>query len=236
MTHPDLRHLPLAVVLSFSCADKSGRDSDTWCFIGSTLVDTPTGPRRIDALRPGDPVWSWNRALDLRVARPVERVLPATATELWMVPTDQGWISGVTASHPFAVSDDRAWVAVSALRVGDRLERPLSLGVLPVVTGLPMRVPTAMVAVYDLSVQGPEHNFVADGWLAHNKSIDSRDSDEDGYYTYHISPQNVDCNDADPTIHPGATEVCDDAVDNDCDDLVDGSDPDCGAARNRPAG
>ena len=36
-----------------------------------------------------------------------------------------------------------------------------------------------------------------------------------------------DCNDAAPNVHPGAGEVCDDEVDNDCDELVDCDDLDC---------
>ena len=41
-----------------------------------------------------------------------------------------------------------------------------------------------------------------------------QDNDHDGY-TY-----NVDCNDANPAVHPGAVEVCD-GVDDDCNGLVD---------------
>ena len=37
-----------------------------------------------------------------------------------------------------------------------------------------------------------------------------------------------DCDDGDPDIHPGATEVCDDFADNDCDGHTDGDDSDCG--------
>jgi len=36
-----------------------------------------------------------------------------------------------------------------------------------------------------------------------------------------------DCDDSDPDVHLGAIEVCDDTVDNDCDDLIDDRDPDC---------
>jgi len=48
------------------------------------------------------------------------------------------------------------------------------------------------------------------------------DNDNDG-----VTTAEGDCDDTDETIHPGATENCDNLVDDDCDDLIDAEDPDC---------
>jgi hypothetical protein len=37
----------------------------------------------------------------------------------------------------------------------------------------------------------------------------------------------TDCDDMNPDVHPGATEICTDEIDNDCDGAVDEGDPDC---------
>ena len=46
------------------------------------------------------------------------------------------------------------------------------------------------------------------------------DNDSDGYTS------DVDCDDNDPAINPGAVEDCNDGIDNDCDNLIDTADPD----------
>jgi len=51
------------------------------------------------------------------------------------------------------------------------------------------------------------------------------DADGDGYYDE--ACEGKDCDDTDPAVNPDAAEVCTGGVDDDCDDLVDGDDPDC---------
>ena len=48
------------------------------------------------------------------------------------------------------------------------------------------------------------------------------DGDSDGYR------EDVDCDDTDPFVFPGAVEVCSDGVDNDCDGDIDRDDSQCG--------
>jgi len=71
--------------------------------------------------------------------------------------------------------------------------------------------------------------------------IGYRDRDGDAYYSStseqvcsglslpssYIASQGTDCNDSNPNIFPGATEICNDNIDNNCNDLTDCSDPSC---------
>jgi predicted small secreted protein len=50
----------------------------------------------------------------------------------------------------------------------------------------------------------------------------SNDLDGDSF-----TERDGDCDDTDASIHPGATEVCDDDVDNDCNGAIDDADPAC---------
>ena len=48
------------------------------------------------------------------------------------------------------------------------------------------------------------------------------DADFDGYEA--VACGGTDCDDADPSVHPGATEICTDGVDNDCNGATDVAD------------
>ncbi len=124
------------------------------CLALHTLIDTPLGPVPVEALRPGDPVWTLNRAGE-RVAATVSRAAHVTAPanhqvahlvlgdgrELWASP-----------GHPTA--DGRR---LGDLSVGETLD-----GARVVLAEL---VPYAGGATYDLLPSGETGLYWADGIL-----------------------------------------------------------------------
>jgi hypothetical protein len=76
---------------------------------------------------------------------------------------------------------------------------------------------TPSVATFDLAMQSQSLSWVD----AFDVQLDcsSNDGDGDG------SSRPADCDDGDPSVYPGAAEVCD-GKDNDCDTLIDSDDPD----------
>jgi hypothetical protein len=69
-------------------------------------------------------------------------------------------------------------------------------------------------------------------WLAPGAGC--ADGDNDGYEDEACGGS--DCDDANPFVNPGATEVCDDEIDNDCNGLTDLFDPACGGSSCQPEG
>ena len=134
------------------------------CFDGDTPVATETGFRRIDEIRAGDRVWSYNVETGERALKKVKEVLVRENDELLHIETSRGAIDATT-SHPFYVVG-KGWVAAGDLAVGDSIQA--ISGDVGVVTGLKLEKLDKPIPVYNLDVEDFHSYFVADGVLVHN--------------------------------------------------------------------
>lgn len=119
------------------------------CVAAGTLVDTPSGPRPIESLAPGDLV---------RGGR-VVRVIPGWSLSLLEITTSAGARLRATDAHWIATPG--GWTPSGGLKVGDVLRDGATLVSLSRELGV--------FRVYDLEID-PSASFTAGGILVHNKT------------------------------------------------------------------
>ena len=142
------------------------------CFDGDTPVATETGSRRIDEIRAGDRVWSYNVETGERALKEVKEVLVRENDKLLHIETSRGAVDATT-SHPFYVVG-KGWVAAGDLAVGDGIQA--ISGDAGIVTGLELEKLDKPISVYNLDVEDFHSYFVAGGVLVHNVCTQGRGS------------------------------------------------------------
>ena len=124
------------------------------CLARGTMIDTPDGPRAVEALRVGDLVWTLDAA-GRRVAQPIVRIgstpVPPTHQVMHLM-LDDGREVWVSPGHPTA--DGRT---AGALRVGDELDGALIVG--------NERIAYSGGATFDILPDSPSGTYWANGIL-----------------------------------------------------------------------
>ncbi len=145
---------------------------ETTCFVAGTQIATPDGPRSIESLAVGDAVWSFNHEESRIVKRIVATVFRSEVREVRTIKTRTATLRGATPSHPIYLPGLGAYRPLAEVTTGTSV---LRFGSDQMVDERIEEIsaderPTPSIAVYNLHVEGPEHNFFADGILVHNKS------------------------------------------------------------------
>jgi hypothetical protein len=143
------------------------------CFVAGTRVWTEEGPKPIESIEAGCRVWSWDTVANAPVLRTVTKRITGRANKTTRVQAGELVIEGVTDEHPFWIPADQVWRDAADLRAGMGVLAWLGqhdAKVLAIAAPTPTRHAES-VAVYTLSVEGPEHNFFAEGILVHNKGF-----------------------------------------------------------------
>lgn len=157
----------------------------TTCFIRGTRVHTPDGPRPIEDLKVGDEVWSWNTSTQQQVRREIIRLYRGESVSLFRIQAGEFVVKGVTGEHPFWNPAKKCWVKSKDLSVGDAvLAWPgEDKAQTQHITQIDLYNTAENQTVYTLGVDGEEHNYFAEGLLAHNKSMVSPGMPDDHFST-----------------------------------------------------
>lgn len=141
-----------------------------FCIARGALVSTPRGKRRIEDLVVGDLVWCIDPESGERVEAPLVQVRSAKR-EIMRI-EGEGFSLRCTTDHPLYDPVAKEWSAAGDWVLGKRTALlRVEDGARPSVVQVSTRlVSDGLADVFDLSVDHPLHNFVADGVLVHNKS------------------------------------------------------------------
>jgi hypothetical protein len=141
-------------------------DGETACFAAGTRVATPEGDRDIEAMRPGDALYTWDPSSGRVAVGRVDRVKRRVDRPVGTLRFDDGTAIEATANHPFYSVAMAAFVEAGKLAPGDRVLR-LDRGALREARLVAVTPFERVTDVFDLSVS-PHHDFFAAGVLVHN--------------------------------------------------------------------
>ena len=117
-------------------------------------------------------MWAWDLKAGAKVVRRIQAIHHNLAQVLCRIEVGESLISGVTPDHPFFRADTREFVALRdlpadarLLRLVDGETREARLSTLKITEH-----PKPCVPVFNLAVEGPEHNYFAENVLVHNKA------------------------------------------------------------------
>ena len=139
------------------------------CFTGDTLVSTEEGNRRIDEIKPGDKVLSYNTETGENELQEVKNVSVSKTDILVHIITDDGRDIETTMFHPFYVKNEDGtgeWKAASNLKAGDELLSEDGKKVK--VSEVKVEKLAEEITVYNLELDEVHTYYVTGGVLVHN--------------------------------------------------------------------
>ncbi len=148
------------------------------CFAGDTLVSTEEGNRRIDEIKPGDKVLSYNTETGENELQEVKNVSVSKTDILVHIITDDGRDIETTMFHPFYVKNEDGtgeWKAASNLKASDELLSEDGKKVK--VSEVKVEKLAEEITVYNLELDEVHTYYVAGGVLVHNRCGTSNASD-----------------------------------------------------------
>ncbi len=149
----------------------SGCAPITSCFVGDCLVSTDLGPKPIRLIKPGDFVVSFDLKENQWVRVKVLKTHRSISSRLYKIKAGTSEIVGVTPDHLIYSVDKKTFLPLNEFSsnsvVGVKNEN--SLQAQPVKSIEKVRFGWRFV--YDITVEGPHHNYCVNNMLVHNKMV-----------------------------------------------------------------
>lgn len=142
------------------------------CFPAGTRIETPDGPKAIETLRPGDRAFAVDPASGELIVTRVAANSRASGKKLLSAVLADGREVRATEEHPFWDPDAGEYRPLGKWRPGQRMLARSA-------PGAPF-APVALVRleeapgeheVFNLTIEHANHNYVAEGFVVHNKFI-----------------------------------------------------------------
>ncbi len=159
------------LVLGASLFGALGCNIPTTCVARGTRIRTPKGQKCVEEFELGDEIWCVNPMTGGYVTSIVTSI-QTSKRECGRLRFGQSELV-VTSDHPIYCPDDGIWAPAGDWLCGDR-HRFLHCGEDKIVTSTSIDQHDVFVGVFDvfdLTVAHELHNFVANGVLVHNKSV-----------------------------------------------------------------
>lgn len=162
-----------------TCTCPGGRESCSCgtprvfsCFPAGTKIETPDGARAIEILRPGDRAFAVDPASGALIETRVAANSRASGHKLLAATLADGRTIRATEEHPFWDADAGEYRPLGKWKPGQRMLARPSPGA-PFAPAAVARVEEAPGEheVFNVTIEHPNHNYIADGFLVHNKFI-----------------------------------------------------------------
>ncbi|TGL69369.1 polymorphic toxin-type HINT domain-containing protein, partial [Leptospira kmetyi] len=141
------------------------------CFTAGTLVHTKTGTKKIEEIEVGDQVLSWDEESGEKSYKTVTELFVHDINQLFDVEMNDNETFHTTWNHPFWVVNERSWVKVKDLKVGDIVQ--LKDGSEVPISKI-SSYSVSMTQVYNLEIEKNHTYYVGEsGVLVHNYEGDN---------------------------------------------------------------
>lgn len=165
----DIRYATVNYLRDKSIAEYVPIPSGFTCFTGETLVDTPSGQKRIDSITAGDEVYGFDLKSNKRVTEKVSQILVHEPQTFWTVRFSNGTTLHVTPEHRFYVKNKNAFIALKDIDTNTatfQLDQNGSTDLSAQIEAIDKKSSTTET-VYNLTTPNT-HTYFVDGILVHN--------------------------------------------------------------------